>query len=670
MKSKKRKNIIIAIAIIVILISGFVCTLLYLNSTVNSYSYSEKQWITNHSEKAFDVYIEPNLPIFSSDGKGVFYEYIGSLKEDTGLNINVITTDNSKIKFVNKNTVEDDDIVFYKDHYVLIGKNAINKLSGLNFKKVGVFESDLNNIKYYLTEYNDITYKKYESFDELLNAYKVGDVDYISIPMYKYIKNIINEDLNIAYHLDGLYSYYCVDNKSGEKDLDEILGKFFNRWESKSISSVNKFFVNIYYDTKGYTELQKESITNEDFIVGYVDNLPFEGMIGNNFSGLTSTYLNKFADMSGVTYKYLKYNDSKALSNALSNKKVDIAMNYYSLNSDKYSNSNVLGNTEYVVLAHVDNNIVVNSLYSLANANVSMLANMNLKYNMASKNLFEINDYANIKQMLKNVDEKSIIIIEKEVYDYYKDSSLRDYSIRYIDNISLNNAFLLNNDNEAFNKLFNFYLSTLSINEVKNESGKEIINTLKENRLFNFIITNLVYIVIGLLIVSLILYVVIKKVTSEKKLKKEDRLYYIDAMTNLKNRNFLNDNMDFWSSNKIYPQTIIVIDINKLKTLNDKYGHEAGDKQIKAVASVLIKTQRDNSEIMRTDGDEFMVYLIGYDEKKIGTYIHKLNRELNDALPNKDYGVSIGYNMILNEQTSIDDAINDSLAMINKSKGK
>ena len=670
MKSKKRKNIIIAIAIIVILLSGFVCTLLYLNSTVNSYSYSEKQWITNHSEKAFDVYIEPNLPIFSSDGKGVFYEYIGSLKEDTGLNINVITTDNSKIKFVNKNTVEDDDIVFYKDHYVLIGKNAINKLSGLNFKKVGVFESDLNNIKYYLTEYNDITYKKYESFDELLNAYKVGDVDYISIPMYKYIKNIINEDLNIAYHLDGLYSYYCVDNKSGEKDLDEILGKFFNRWESKSISSVNKFFVNIYYDTKGYTELQKESITNEDFIVGYVDNLPFEGMIGNNFSGLTSTYLNKFADMSGVTYKYLKYNDSKALSNALSNKKVDIAMNYYSLNSDKYSNSNVLGNTEYVVLAHVDNNIVVNSLYSLANANVSMLANMNLKYNMASKNLFEINDYANINQMLKNVDEKSIIIIEKEVYDYYKDSSLRDYSIRYIDNISLNNAFLLNNDNEAFNKLFNFYLSTLSINEVKNESGKEIINTLKENRLFNFIITNLVYIVIGLLIVSLILYVVIKKVTSEKKLKKEDRLYYIDAMTNLKNRNFLNDNMDFWSSNKIYPQTIIVIDINKLKTLNDKYGHEAGDKQIKAVASVLIKTQRDNSEIMRTDGDEFMVYLIGYDEKKIGTYIHKLNRELNDALPNKDYGVSIGYNMILNEQTSIDDAINDSLAMINKSKGK
>ena len=58
------------------------------------------------------------------------------------------------------------------------------------------------------------------------------------------------------------------------------------------------------------------------------------------------------------------------------------------------------------------------------------------------------------------------------------------------------------------------------------------------------------------------------------------------------------------------------------------------------------------------------------DEKKIGTYIHKLNKELATSLPNKDFGVSIGYSMILSEQTTIDDAINDSLEMIHKSKVK
>ena len=180
--------------------------------------------------------------------------------------------------------------------------------------------------------------------------------------------------------------------------------------------------------------------------------------------------------------------------------------------------------------------------------------------------------------------------------------------------------------------------------------------------------SNLLYIVIGALIVGFIVYTIIKKSLYVKKIKKEDRLYYFDAMTNLKNRNYLNDNIDFWSSTKVYPSAMIVIDINKLKLLNDRKGHEAGDNQIKAVANVLIKTQRDNSEIMRTDGDEFMIYLVGYDEKKIGSYIHKLNRELLSSLPHKDYGVSIGYSMINDAIKTVDDAINEATAMMKEVK--
>ena len=72
---------------------------------------------------------------------------------------------------------------------------------------------------------------------------------------------------------------------------------------------------------------------------------------------------------------------------------------------------------------------------------------------------------------------------------------------------------------------------------------------------------------------------------------------------------------------------------------------------------------------MRTDGDEFMVYLVGYEDKQISSYIHKLNKEITGNLPNKDYGVSIGYCMIKDELTTIDDAISESLVMIKKSKG-
>ena len=665
---KKKKNVLIVFIIIAVLVCGFLGTLYYITSTVNNYSYDEKTWINNNSNKTFDVYVEQSLPVFSSNGEGVYYDYLKALKEDSGINLNIITTDTSTLKLTNKNSTSESDIVVYKDHFVVVGRDDVNKLSDLNYKTVGVISSDIDNVTYYLTEYKNITIKTYDDFDKLNVAYEDEIVDYMVLPMYKYIDKIISYSYDIVFHLDGLYSYYCLSFNNSNEELNSIMTKFYNRWSKKAQDKVNEYFLNIYYDAKKYTELEKESITDEDFIVGYINNLPYEGKISGDFTGLTNTYLTKFSDMTGVTYKYIQYKDTKELSDALTNTKIDIALNYYSLSNDNYTDSRVLGPTEYVVLAHVDNNIVVNSLYSLANTNVSMLSNMNLKYNMSSKNLFEITDYSNVNVLAKNATKNSIIIIEKEVYDYYKDSILKDYSIRYISSVKLNNTFLLNNNNDAFNKLFDFYLSTLSSNEVKNESVVGVIETLKNNRVFNFIISNLIYIVIVILLIAFIIYLVSMKVLNDKKSKKEDRLYYFDAMTNLKNRNYLNDNIDFWSSTKVYPQAIIAIDINGLKILNDKDGHEAGDNQIKAVASVLIKTQRDNSEIMRTDGDEFMIYLVGYDEKKIGTYIHKLNRELISSLPNKDYGVSIGYSMIMNEQTTIDDAINDALLMINKSK--
>ena len=671
--NKKKKNIIIAFIVIIVLVSAFLGTLYYITSTVNNYSYSEKKWISENTDTTFDVYVEPSLPIFTNNGKGVYYEYLNALKEDTGLNLNIVTTDTTDIKLINKNYAGNEDIVIYKDHFIVVGeKDSVNKLTDLGGTTVGVLEKDNETVSLYLTAYKNINIQSFSTYNELSTAYDNKTISYMIVPMYKYINDIVTNDYEIVYHLDGLYSYYCLELNEKENentDLINIMKKFYYRWESKAKSNINEYFLDIYYTAKNYTEIEKESITNEDFIVGYIENLPYEGKIRKNFTGLTNTYLSKFADMTGVTYKYIEYKDTKELNDALANKKIDLAMNYYSLSSDNYTSSRTLGPTEYVVLAHVDNNLVVNSLYSLVNMNVSMLSNMNLKYNMASKNLFEIKDFATVKTLVKNIDKDSIIIIEKEVYDYYKDSSLKNYSIRAIESVKLNNSFLLNKSNTAFNKLFDFYLSTLSSNEMKNESVVGVIETLKNNRLFNFIISNLLYIVVGTLIVGFVVYTIIKKSLYVKKIKKEDRLYYFDAMTNLKNRNYLNDNIDFWSGTKVYPQAIVVIDINKLKLLNDRKGHEAGDNQIKAVANVLIKTQRDNSEIMRTDGDEFMFYLVGYDEKKIGSYIHKLNRELLSSLPHKDYGVSIGYSMITNEQTTIDDAINDSLLMIKKSKG-
>ena len=56
-----------------------------------------------------------------------------------------------------------------------------------------------------------------------------------------------------------------------------------------------------------------ESITRKDLVVGYINNVPYEGRIQKNFTGITNEYLEGFADFSGVTYRYSDYENASEL---------------------------------------------------------------------------------------------------------------------------------------------------------------------------------------------------------------------------------------------------------------------------------------------------------------------------------------------------------------------
>ena len=129
-------------------------------------------------------------------------------------------------------------------------------------------------------------------------------------------------------------------------------------------------------------------------------------------------------------------------------------------------------------------------------------------------------------------------------------------------------------------------------------------------------------------------------------------------LTSLKNRNYLNDNIEVWDSSEVYPQTIIIIDLNNIAYINDNYGHAEGDAVIKEAANVLIKNQNPNSEIIRTNGNEFLIYMVSYDEKQVISYIKKLNKEFKELA--HGFGCAIGYSIINDAIKTIDDAINEA----------
>ena len=94
------------------------------------------------------------------------------------------------------------------------------------------------------------------------------------------------------------------------------------------------------------------------------------------------------------------------------------------------------------------------------------------------------------------------------------------------------------------------------------------------------------------------------------------------------------------------------------KYINDNKGHEEGDTVIKKAASILIVNQDANTDIIRTDGTEFLIYMVGYSEKDVVAYTRKIYKELKE-LP-YGFGATIGYSMIMDDVKTVDDAINEA----------
>lgn len=664
---KKNKKYFLIGGLVLVLIVLILCLLMYLNSRNNGYSFSEKSFINSNLNNVIDVSVEGSLPIFSNSGVGVFYDFVNFMERDTKLTFNVQVNGSGTYKFTNKNELGGNDLLFYTDHFVVVStlSDEIVDLNTLSGKNVAVMDTDKDYVSKYMSEYN-VNIVSFSHFNDLTDQMS-DSVLYAILPMQKYINSIVYNKYNIVYHIDGLHSHYVLSMNDASSTMSKIFTKAFNMWKSEILPSINSHFLELYYDAYNLTEVEKERVTSDDLIVGYVDNMPFEGKLNRNFSGITSMYLGIFSDMTGATYKYIEYKNINKLIEALNNKKVDLAVNYYDVNSSNYVDSVSLGTIKYVILAHQSNKDSFDNLVSISDDNIKMVGNTKLYKYISSINS-NINTYKDYKKMFKSLTKEDILVIEKSTYDYYKNSSLKRYVIKYMGESTVSNTFLLNNDNKVLNNLFNFYLSTTSNNNIESMAIDSSLNMASRNILIEFIISNITYLVLLVIAVVFLLYKLNRKVKVTKKIKKEDKMMYLDVMTNLKNRNYLNDNLSYWEDNKVYPQAVVVIDLNNISIINDTKGHEEGDRQIKSAASILIKTQRENSEIIRTDGNEFLIYLVGYEENQIVTYVNKLMKEFK-SLP-YEYGASMGYFMITSESTTIDDAINEALIKMRENKGE
>ncbi|HEX6598454.1 MAG TPA: diguanylate cyclase [Gemmatimonadaceae bacterium] len=100
-------------------------------------------------------------------------------------------------------------------------------------------------------------------------------------------------------------------------------------------------------------------------------------------------------------------------------------------------------------------------------------------------------------------------------------------------------------------------------------------------------------------------------------LEMNERLRYMsltDGLTGLDNRRHLNERIDemFQHAQRLNePFSVVMCDLDKFKSVNDTYGHQAGDEVLKQLASILKEEAREIDRVGRYGGEEFLLLLPG-----------------------------------------------------------
>ena len=95
-----------------------------------------------------------------------------------------------------------------------------------------------------------------------------------------------------------------------------------------------------------------------------------------------------------------------------------------------------------------------------------------------------------------------------------------------------------------------------------------------------------------------------------------------DGLTGLHNRHFLAEQLRLMHSLAVrhgQPYSVVAIDVDGLKNVNDTFGHEQGDLALRGLANTMRKTLRSSDVGVRTGGDEFLVLMAqsGLEESRI-----------------------------------------------------
>ena len=138
--------------------------------------------------------------------------------------------------------------------------------------------------------------------------------------------------------------------------------------------------------------------------------------------------------------------------------------------------------------------------------------------------------------------------------------------------------------------------------------------------------------------------------------RKLNKLYTVDTLSRINNRNGFRIGTQHVFSRCIRehrPVMLMFLDMDGLKSINDNYGHKAGDNAIISMAEVLMATCTDGEVCCRFGGDEFIVFGGDYTEERAQALTRRIRAALEEINETKHLpyrlDTSLGYHITVPE---------------------
>lgn len=655
---------------------------------------AEANFIKLHKNSPLKLSLDPytGMDYFKSDGvtQGYLLDFLDYVEKDLGLKIEVVDTltwsevleslQNGSIDIVFGANVTPErlktmtfTVPIYQYPYSVYALKAstVKTIGDLDKRTVGFLDGDLMAGEFPILYKNiNIDKKSYDNQEQGLNAVLSGDIDAFITANGGITREFVHKypSLTAIADVRTFTSDMTLSTRRSDQILCELLDRVIEHRSKDLQKSIEKAERAYNLTILNFTEEERAWLKTEPVIrVGAAeDYLPFDYYSEGQYKGIAGNLFTTVADQIGLKvvvvsgpfdtlYEMMKRGDLDVLNMAKTESRA-LEFNF----SDAFSEERdeIYGRREVPY---------IQDIYQLEGSKVAVVKGYwhkdYLEKNLSDVTIVESKDLIDSLRLI-DLGKADYLIENPTVAQYYIDGL--GYSEILEKGDTSQDSFLYFGINKKKTLLPGVINKTLGLIDYEKIKSTALIEIPAQQNVVTKKLKNLL-VVSGITLVGLGLFVMrlIKELIDHKArqafLEQREKLIFRDGLTGLYNRMYFN-HIETELDHAIFPQYFIMTDLNGLKTVNDTYGHAAGDRLILAYSEALKESFPDGT-VIRMGGDEFMIIILGWNTAELEIALNQLSKRcaMNKFEIEKDNWVepqaAVGWEKRFTVAMTVNDAI-------------